>query len=195
MSVHGDGPPVSTLDDVIEGVRSVLSDAGLLRVTPGDGLIEWLIGERYDGQHGTPPRVFVLVGEDGSVGGPDRVGAGLYVAGTKERCTFLIWGDETTADGDRYRAAKDIGIDLINALRLVAPGRLKSLTLRRPYASDINTFGEEYRLNVEYHWNVPRRARIWNVSITPAATPDPMRPNGPTDNETRSFDLTPDVTR
>jgi hypothetical protein len=118
----------------------------------------------------------------------------MHVAGVKERCTFLIWGAETTADGDRYRAAKSLGIDLINALRLVAPGRLKGLTLRRPYTSDLLTFGEEYRLNVEYSWNVPRRAAIWNVAITPNAPPDPMRPNGP-GTQDFSLDLTPEVDR
>jgi len=195
VSIHGDGPPVSTLDDVIDGVRAVFEAASMLRVTPGDGLIEWLIGERYDGQEGAPPRVFVLTGEDGSVGGPDRIGGGMFVAGVRERCTFLIWGAETAADGDRYRAAKDIGVDLTNALRLVAPGKIKGLQLRRPYKTDILTYGEQYRLGVEYAWNVPRRARIWNVAVTPNAAPDPMKPNGPTANETRSLDLTPDVER
>jgi hypothetical protein len=186
---HSDGPPVSTLDDVLEGVRLVLSTAGYLRTGNHPPGIEWLVGERYEQSEGAPPRVLVLVGEDGSVGGPGAVDAG-YVAGVTERCTMLLWGDETTADGDRYRAAKQIAVTVVNALRLVAPGRLAGLTLRRPYKTDLLTYGEEYRLTFSYFWRVPRVAAIWSVPVTPISPPDPMRPNGDTGLD---FTLTPTV--
>jgi len=190
---HGDGPPVSTLDDVLQAVHDVLGTAGYLRSGDRPPGIEWLIGERYEEQEGAPPRVFCLVGEDGSVGGPGAVDAN-FVAGVTERCTMLLWGDETTADGDRYRAAKQLGIVLINVLRLVAPGRLSGLTLRRPYKTDLNTFGEEYRLTFEYQWRVPRVAAIWAVPVTPLSPYDPMRPNGDT-GTTFTLDVTTEGSR
>lgn len=176
---HGEGPPVSMLDDLLEAIRYRLEAVGALRVTPGDGRIEWLIGERYEEQEGAPPRIFVLVNQDGQLGPPNKLGAG-FIAGITERCKFLIWGAETPADGDRYRAAKAIMVRLINAIRASAPGRATGLRIVRSDTPKIVTYGEEYQLNMDYFWAVPKDAAIWAVPTTPVSPPDPDRPHGDT---------------
>lgn len=188
LMAHGDGPPISTLDDVVQSIRDHLDAAGYLRTDPSDPRtgIEWLEGERYSGQEGAPPRIFWLTGEDGKIGGPGVVDAN-YVAGVTEQATALLWGDETPADGDRYRAAKSLGVLLFNCLGKVAPGRVTRLSFRRPVKTDLLTFGEEYRLSFSYFWRVPRIAAIWNIPVTPVSPGDPMRPNGDTGT---AFDLT-----
>lgn len=193
MSGHGQGPNPSTLDDLIQAMHTRLAALGRIRVEPGDGKIEWLVGERYEGANGCPPRIWVYTGEDGSLGAPDRAGAG-YVAGVTERCTFYLWGDETTADMDRQRAAKLLGMSVINLLRALAPGRIKGMRFTRPVKTDILTYGEELRLAVEYAWNVPRDAAIWNVAVSPISPPDPDRPQGST-GKTVEVDTTVEPTR
>jgi hypothetical protein len=179
---HGEGPPISMLDDLLEAIRHRLEVVGALRVTPGDGRIEWLIGERYEQQEGAPPRIFVLLDQDGALGPPHKLGGG-YIAGITERCKFLIWGAETPADGDRYRAAKAILVRLVNAIRASAPGRVKGLRITRGDTPAIVSYGEEYQLSMEYLWPVPVDARIWAVPTTPVAPTDPDRPHGDTGNE------------
>jgi hypothetical protein len=176
---HGDGPPVSMLDDLLAAIRFRLNAVGALRVTPGDGKIEWLIGERYEQQDGVPPRIFALVNQDGKLSGPNKLGAG-FIAGITERCTFLIWGAETVADGDRYRAAKAVMVRLINAILASAPARAFGMRITRSDTPKIVTYGEEYQLSIDYFWSVPRDAAIWNVPITAVAPPDPDRPHGDT---------------
>jgi hypothetical protein len=177
---HGQGPDVSTLDDFMVAVQARFAAAG--DPTPV------LIGERWLPQFSAPPRiVFRPTKDGGNFGPPNRVGAG-FIASIRETMTAYVWGDETVADGDRYRAAKALCMRLINAYRREGPGKLTGLNIARGDAT-AETFGEEYQVTAAFTWNVPQDAAIWAPPTTPEPNPDPMRPQGDT-GETESLTMT-----
>ncbi len=185
-ALHGQGPPASTIDDFVAAVKGTLAAVGALRVTPGDGLIEWLEGDRHDLEEGCPPRVFVLIGDTGALGPPLTISGG-NIASIRENARFFVWGAETADDADRHRAAMVLAMRLINCFLKVAPGRIKLGRLERSSKTSIVTFGEEYQIGVEWAWSVPRDAAIWAVPVTPVSPVDPAKPNGDTGV---SFDVT-----
>ncbi len=176
---HGQGPPVSTIDDFVAAVKGTLSAVGALRAVPSDDLIEWEEGDRYDESEGKPPRIRVLIGDAGNLGPPTKIGGG-HIGSMHENARFFVWGAETTADGDRHRAAMTICLRLVNVFQ---KGRIE-----RSSRTSILTFGEEYQINVEWIWNVPHDAAIWAVPVTPVSPNDPAQPNGPTG---KTFVITP----
>lgn len=175
----GGGPPIWTIDDVLRRVRQVFAELGMLRSTPLGAGVEWLVGERYAGSEGAPPRVYILRGEDAKVG-PSRTIGDMYIGSVTETATVLFWGSESTADEDRYVDARRLGAVFLNALRYVAPGRVTSITMPREVTNGIVTYGEQFRFRFTHTWDIPRIREVWALPTTPTDPPDPMAPNGPT---------------
>ncbi len=164
---------VSTLDDVVaEVIRlfAAVSDPTPVR-----------LGDLHNKNEDAPPRIRIIIGEGGELGGPPRISAG-YVAGITERATCYIWGDPALAEGDENRAAKALGVRLINAFKRAAAGRLKGAQLTRANATKDAKYGEEYTLLIEYQWGVPEDKAIWRAASTDQTlTPrNPDKPDGDT---------------
>lgn len=183
MSYRGNAP--STLSDVLRYVRALYAQAGLLRdPSTNQGGIEMLTGERYRRQDGAPPRiVFEQLAKPGNVGGPLEIGA-RQSASVTETCLCRVWGAETTADADRYDAAKALAAQLLDGFKIAAPGRLRGAQILREDETSIETFGEEYQLLVSYTWAVPRdeqlRQAATALALVSDSPQDPDRPNGGT---------------
>lgn len=180
------GPPPSTLSDVIAYIRAVYVQAGLLRSVSTDPTtgIEWLDGERYRGQEGAPPRItFEETAPSGSnIGPPIEIG-GRQSASLTETVVCRVWGADTTADGDRYRAAKAMAMQLLDAFICTAEGRIFGAQILREDQTNIETFGEEYQLVLSYKWAVPYDNTIRLAAEALGRTsglPDPDRGNGAT---------------
>lgn len=189
---YGDGPPAAPLADFVEAVRATYAALGALRVTPGDGLIEWIDGAKYEAMEGAPPRIWVKSG-DGTLGAPDRIGQ-MFAGSLAETCSFHLWGAEGDTDASQKTDAKSMLVRLLNVLRLRGPGRLKTVTVVWPSPTNILEHGAECRVDIRYTWQIPRDGAVWAIALTPASPPDPMKPNGPTGVDF-SLDLTPAVER
>lgn len=162
---------VSTIDDVIVEVQRLFT-----AVT--DPTV-FILGESHDNEDGAPPRVRIVTGELGSLGGPPRLG---YVAGITEGTACYVWGDPALADGNRERAAKALGVRLINAFKRAASGRLTGASLKTVFGTKFAKYGEEVQVLLSYTWGVPKDAAIWRVPSTDQTlTPRlPDMPDGPT---------------
>lgn len=204
MSYRGNTP--STLSDVLRYVQALYAQptaaapAGLLRTNPKDPStgIEMLTGERYRKQNGAPPRiVFEQLPQAGKIGPVLEIGARESFSVT-ETCLARVWGRETTAQPDRYDAAKTLAMQLLDGFKLAAPGYLTGASILREDQTNIETFGEEYQLLVSYTWAVPRDEALRQAAVALALfsdTPQDIdRPNGGT-GDTFVIDVIPQNTR
>lgn len=168
---------ISTLDDVVAYVIALFG-----AIIPADPT-DIKIGDLYNMNEGAPPRVRIVIGEGGALGPVLEVSAG-QVAGITERATCYIWGDPAAADTDENRAAKALGVRLINCFKMAAVGRLKGAQLTRANKTKAAKYGEEYVLLLDYSWGVPRDkvvdAAARALGAMSASPPDPDRPNGDT---------------
>lgn len=186
MSAYGSNlADVSTLDDVVVYVVALFAqiDATRFAQDPTSQPVDIKLGDLSNMNEGAPPRIRIVIGEGGKLGPVLEVSAG-QVAGVTERATCYIWGDGTVADADENRAAKALGVRLINCLKMAAVGRLVGAQLTRANTTKVAKFGEEYTLLVEYAWGVPRDPMVdaaaralGAMSVSP---PDPDRPHGST---------------
>lgn len=175
-----------TLDDVLDRVVLLFTTAGLTRdANSNPGGVAFLRGERHLNEHGAPPVVVFVPSEDGGeLGGPLQVGA-RQVASITETVKCYVWGPETLDDKARLVAARTLAMQLLNAFKASAPGRLTGGRLERGIDTHVLTFGEEYRLTISYVWGVPEDEAIWaaarSTAPSPAASPpNPDKPNGDT---------------
>lgn len=186
MSDSGAVP--SRLPDLLRDTIAVLVQAGLADYphVDGSGKIEILTGERYKQQEGASRRILFIPG-DGKIEGAFEISAN-QIASRASGCEVYVWGLEHEDDLRRYDDADQILEDLVAALQVCAEARLTSLlpmTVKRMRDTDINTFGEEYRVEFTYGHEVPRsraieraaRALFAGQSKSPQ---DPDRPEGST---------------
>lgn len=184
------GAPPSTLDDVITYVIALLVQCGEADYphVDGSGLTEILVGERYLESDGASRRILILPDEPrGKLGGPLEIGA-RQIGSWTASATFFVWGDEDADDRDRIREARRIVHRLVAALRTAGVGRIEFAGIERLKETNIVTYGEEFRLEASYAWQIPRddaielaaQALITGGLDYSQAPPDPDRPNGGT---------------
>lgn len=167
---HGQGPPRSTVADVM---RSVVEHY----IAVSDPTV-FYIGEEYLKTEGAPGRI-ILVRGGGKAGGPQTFGAG-NVATFAQSFTAYVWGAEAADRLARYTAVDAMVDRYVNALRKIIPGRCEIRTIDPAVETNVVTFGEELQVVAVYSRPIPRDAAIWDVPITPVSPPDAMRPNGDT---------------
>ncbi len=169
---HGQGPNISTLADLFGGIVALfaaVSDPTVIYV-----------GERHLKREGKPGRI-IFVSDTGSVASMPKLSAG-YVSGVSLGFTAYVWGKESSSNNDllRYVAADALVDRLINALSVLAPGRLTPGTIQRAKDTHILTYGEEYQVRFTYSRGVARDAALWAVDMTAVSPPDADRPQGDT---------------
>ncbi len=179
------GPAPSTIFDVLRYVRALYVQAGLVRTVPADPAtgIEFLMGERYDGSEGAPPRIFFRPDKRGKMGGVYEL-TGRSIGTWAHGCNVFVWGAETTGDFARYDAATALAMQVQAALQLAGVERSTFGEVTREDGTSLLTFGEEYAFRFEYVWSVPRDAALEAAALALGATSqsptDPDRPLGPT---------------
>ncbi len=190
---HGQGPPRSTLADLMRSVVAHYQAMGADRGSGPNG-VELLVGNRYLKAEGLPPRI-VMVRTNGTVGAdPTVTRNGLYDASIAHGLTCYVWASETTDDLSRYDALDNVLDRLVSIFRKCAPGRVRISTLNPLVETNVLTYGEEAQVLVTYLRGVPRDSAVWAVPVDAQPATDPMKPNGDTGN---SFVLDPttDATR
>lgn len=184
------GAPPSTIDDVITYVIALLVQCGEADYphVNGSGLTEIVVGERYLQSDGASRRILVLPDEPrGKIGGPLEVGA-RQVGSWTANATWFVWGDENADDRDRIREARRITMRLVAALKAAGAARIELVSVDRLKATNIVTYGEEFRIEMSYAWQIPRDDAIEQAAAAlitggldySTSPPDPDRPNGGT---------------
>lgn len=176
--------PTSPLPDVLRAIVGIFSI-----VEPATPIF---VGERYLRQEGKPRRI-VLVPDDGNLGAVLGAGEGT-VAGVTLACTAYLWGAETAADLDRYDDATSLLHRFVNVLKRVAGARVKDAPIEREKDTNIETFGEEYRLRFSYEYGIALDQEVWNCAIPTAAdeqlSPPPYDSPPGTPASTIAIDIT-----
>lgn len=182
--------PVSTVHDVIANVIALLTAVGDARDpnTNPNG-IELLIGERYLREEGAPPRiVFVPTTAGGRLGPPLEIGA-RQVGSITESVRCYVWGAETSLDVSRYDDAAARCVRLLNAFAASCSGRSTKGAFSRNAGTNIETFGEEYVVELSYTWPVPYDDEIFAAAYATAPSPalSPPNPDQPTGDTGLTF--------
>jgi hypothetical protein len=180
------GAVPSRLPDLLRYAIALLVQAGIADFphVDGSGLVEILIGERHEMEEGAGRRIFFVPG-DGGIGGALEISSN-QIGARSQGCEAYVWGLEGDGNLGRYDDADVILEQLWDALHTGAAARLGALseaTVKRVKPTDINTFGEEYRVEFSYVWAVPRLAAIQQaaraLALMSKSPPDPDRPAGP----------------
>ena len=178
---HGQGPEVSRLGDLVAAVRARFDAAA--DATP------IMIGSGYELRGvGAGPRVVFIPHTAGKLGPPSRVGQ-MSVATVSAGCDVHVRAPEGGDDAFRFDLAERLADRVVNALRAIGPGRVELGNYSDNSPAPVDAFGADISLSFTYARQVPRDAAIWTVATTPAAPPDPMRPNGST-GDTFAIDAT-----